>query len=125
MRKRLTVICPESEIDNGNNLAGCLGTEIGDMNSFFILWQDADGDKYAITSGLVSDEVLECAGKPLVRPAWDVDKVIDMNKASAAQALIKWDLSDVKGSLTSSVSDDYFGFIKSAGVFKIPVADSE
>jgi len=125
MKKRLTVICPESEIDNGNNLAGCLGTEIGDMQSFIIAWQDADNNKYAITSGLVSEEVIDAAGKPLDRPKWDVDHAIDMDKASAAQALIKWDLSDVKGSLTSSVSDDYFGFIKSAGVFKIPVADSE
>lgn len=118
---RLTVICPESHIDNGSHLAGCLGRSADDMNSFFLVWQDNEGNRYGITSGFVSDGVLDAANKPLVTPLWDVNGIVDLDMATSAQSLIKWDLSDVANSITAHVGDDYLEFIASAGIFKIPV----
>lgn len=119
---RLTVICPEALMDKANNLAAVLGKDLADLNTFsYMGYEDALGNKYSLSSGMIKQIVLDDAGGPLVRPDCDTGNVIDMVKAAEAQALIKWDLTDVTGSLSCSLSDDYFGFIASAGLTKIQV----
>ena len=86
---RITAAAPEALIYESNQLAMCLAYSVADNLTYTGLnWQDADGNLYAAASWEASDAWVESASQPLVRPAWDVDEVIDMPAAEAAQAAL-------------------------------------
>ena len=86
---RITCSCPEALISDANNLAMALGFSEADGETYRGLnWQDADGNLYAAASFEASEEWITFAQAPLVRPAWDVNEVIDMVTAERAQAAL-------------------------------------
>lgn len=118
----LTVICPELHADKANHLAAVLSRDPNGLNSFTsVNYEDELGNRYLVINTRMKQVALDDAGGVLVRPDCDTENQIDMIKAAEAQTLIKWDLSDVTGSLTCSLDPDYFGFIESAGLIKIQV----
>jgi hypothetical protein len=86
---RITAAAPEALVYECNNLAMCLAFSVADNLTYTGLnWQDSTGNLYAAASWEASDAWVESASQPLVRPAWDVDEVIDMVAAKAAQAAL-------------------------------------
>jgi len=82
----LTIACPEAHIAQGNQFSRCVGLGPDDDKTFGLpLWQDAQGHRYAVASGLVSDTFAEIATGELVAPSWDCD----MDAARVAQAMIR------------------------------------
>ena len=93
---RITAAAPEALIYESNNLAMCLAFSVADGLTYTGLnWTDADGNLYAAASWEASDAWVESVSQPLVRPAWDVDEVIDMPAAEAAQAALVFSLEPV------------------------------
>lgn len=86
---RITCSCPEALLYEGNQLAMALGFSEADGQTYNGLnWQDADGNLYAAASFEARDEWITFAQAPLVRPAWDVNEIIDMVAAERAQAAL-------------------------------------
>jgi hypothetical protein len=86
---RITAAAPEALVFDSNQFAMCLGYSLADGLTFSNLnWQDANGGLYGCASWEASEEWLGKAQEPLVRPAWDVDEVIDMAAAERAQAAL-------------------------------------
>jgi len=86
---RITAAAPQALVSDANNFAMCLGYSLADGLTFSNLnWQDANGGLYGCASWEASEEWLGKAQEPLVRPAWDVDEVIDMVAAERAQAAL-------------------------------------
>ena len=82
----LTIACPEAFIAQGNQFSRCVGLGPDDDKTFGLpLWQDAQGSRYAVASGLVSDSFAEIATGELMEPEWGCD----MDAARAAQAMIR------------------------------------
>lgn len=86
---RLTIAVPQAHIDNANHLAMVLGySEADGLTYRNPSYEDAQGNLYAVASLPVSDGFIVAAESPVVRPEWDTEEVIDMTKASQAQALV-------------------------------------
>jgi hypothetical protein len=69
----------------------CLAFSPADGETYVGLnWTDSTGNLYAAASWEASDAWVEGASQPLVRPAWDVDEIIDMVAAERAQAALAW-----------------------------------
>jgi hypothetical protein len=86
---RITAAAPEALTYECNQLAMCLAYSIADGETYVGLnWQDSNGNLYSAASWEASDAWVEGASQPLVRPAWDVDEVIDMDAAATAQAAL-------------------------------------
>ena len=86
---RITAACPEALVSDANQYAMCLGQSEADGQTYRGLnWQDPDGNLYAAASFEARPEWITFAQAPLVRPAWDVDEVIDMVAAERAQAAL-------------------------------------
>ena len=84
---RITAAAPEALVADSNQLAMCLAFSAADGETYTGLnWQDADGNLYAAASWEARAEWVAGATQPLVRPAWDVDEIIDMVAAGRAQA---------------------------------------
>jgi hypothetical protein len=93
---RITAASPEALINDCNQLAMCLAFSPADGETYTGLnWQDADGTLYAAASWEARDEWITAATQPLVRPAWDVDEIIDMVAAGRAQAALVFALEPV------------------------------
>jgi len=96
---RITAAAPEALIYECNQLAMCLAYSVADNLTYTGLnWSDGDGNLYAAASWEASDAWVEAASQPLVRPAWDVDEVIDMPAAEAAQAVLVFSMEPVPAS---------------------------
>lgn len=77
--------CPESLLSEGNNLAGCLGESIVDLQTYNALnYQDADGVKYCVIQFAATNTVLEkVASGEAERPVYDTENQIDLALAQA------------------------------------------
>ena len=83
---RLTIACPEAMIADANQFARCTGYGPDDDKTFgAATWQDASGNLYSVTSGLVKEVYQGNAMATLKRPDWDCN----MAAANRAQAKIK------------------------------------
>jgi len=90
---RITAAAPEALTYECNQLAMCLAYSIADGLTYVGLnWQDINGNLYSAASWEASEAWVEGATQPLVRPAWDVDEVIDMDAAATAQAALVFSL---------------------------------
>lgn len=70
---RLTLICPETLIEDANALASALGVGPDDGQSFGNpVWIDENGARFAVMS-LVSATLSDTLAAPLVAPTWPVD----------------------------------------------------
>ena len=99
---RITAAAPEALVSDSNNLAMALAFSVADGETYTGLnWQDADGNLYAAASWEASDEWVAGATQPLVRPAWDVDEVIDMVAAGRAQAALVFSTDPVPATPTN------------------------
>jgi hypothetical protein len=86
---RITATAPEALEYECNQLAMCLAYSLADGLTYRGLnWQDSNGNLYSAASWEASEAWVEGASQPLVRPAWDVDEVIDMDAAAIAQAAL-------------------------------------
>ena len=86
---RLTIAVPASRINIANQLAMVLGYGPADGITYSnVGYQDAGGNLYACASLPVGDSFVSTATSPLVRPEWDTEEVIDMDKATQAQGLV-------------------------------------
>jgi len=86
---RITAACPESLINDANQLAMVLAYGPDDANTYRGLgYQDADGNLYACASWESGPEFVSKATSPLVRPEWDTESLIDMDAANRAQSAL-------------------------------------
>lgn len=99
---RITCSCPEALLYEGNQLAMALGFSEADGQTYNGLnWQDANGNLYAAASFDARDEWIVFAQAPLVRPAWDVNEIIDMVAAERAQAALAFSTEALSASPTT------------------------
>jgi hypothetical protein len=121
---RITAAAPEALIYSSNQLAMVLAYSVADGLTYTGLnWQDSTGNLYAAASWEASDAWVEGASQPLVRPAWDVDEVIDMDAAEAAQAALVFSVEPVAavpGALTAIGGPDAVAALGLMGL--VPVA---
>lgn len=77
--------CPEPLLSEGNNLAGCLGESIADLQTYNTLnYQDADGVEYCVIQFAATNTVLtKVASGEVERPGFDTDERIDLALAQA------------------------------------------
>ncbi|WP_407473537.1 hypothetical protein [Sulfitobacter sp. PM12] len=86
---RLTIAVPSAHVENANHYAMSLGYSEADGLTYGAAnWEDAAGNLYAVASVLTGAGFVENATSALPRPAWDTENVIDLAKASQAQALV-------------------------------------
>jgi hypothetical protein len=96
---RVTAAAPEALVSDSNQLAMCLAFGPADGETYVGLnWTDTDGNLYAAASWEARDEWVQAASQPLVRPAWDVDEIIDMVAAGRAQASLVFSMEPVPAS---------------------------
>lgn len=87
MTLRITIVCPESMIDDANQFALCVGNSTADVQTFQRAgWEDASGRKFALASLLSSDDFPELASSALRAPTHA--PATDLVAASRAQALL-------------------------------------
>ena len=102
---RVTAAAPEAIVSDANQLAMCLAFSEADGETYTGLnWTDTNGNLFAAASWEARDEWVQAATQPLVRPAWDVDEIIDMDAATRAQAALAFALEPVlavPGALTA------------------------
>ena len=102
---RITAAAPEALVSDSNQLAMALAFGPADGETYTGLnWQDSTGNLYAAASWEAREEWVQAATQPLVRPAWDVDEIIDMDAAGRAQAALVFALEPVlavPGTLTA------------------------
>lgn len=99
---RITAAAPEALISDSNQLAMCFGQSEADGQTYNGLnWVDANGNLYAAASFEARDEWIIFAQASLVRPAWDVNEIIDMVAAERAQAALVFSTDVVAASPAS------------------------
>ena len=123
---RITAAAPEALVYECNQLAMVLAFSVADGLTYTGLnWQDADGNLYAAASWEASDAWVENVSQPLVRPAWDVDEVIDMDAAEAAQAALVFSAEPVlavPGALTALSGPDAVAALGLMGLVPVDAA---
>lgn len=83
---RITIIVPEAHIADANQLGRVLGQSAADDQTYgAALYQDAQGGRYAMASGVVGPTFVQMAGAPLIEPPWGAD----MAAARRAQAIVQ------------------------------------
>jgi len=122
---RITAAAPEALVSDANQYAMCLGQSEADGQTYRGLnWTDPDGNLYAAASFEARDEWITFAQAPLVRPAWDVDEVIDMVAAERAQAALVYAVEPVlaaPGALTAIGGMDGVEALAAMGLTAVPV----
>lgn len=117
---RITAAAPEALINDANHLAMCLAFSPADGETYVGLnWQDSSGNLYAAASWEARPEWVTAATQPLVRPAWDVDEVIDMDAAERAQAALVFSVEPVlavPGTLTAIAGVDGVAALTAMGL---------
>lgn len=83
---RVTIACPEALVGDANQLALCLGYGPQDAQTYGApLWQDAEGNRYALSSAVLDEADLARLQTALVPPGWDCD----LTAAGRAQAALR------------------------------------
>ena len=122
---RITAAAPEALVSDANQYAMCLGQSEADGQTYRGLnWTDADGNLYAAASFEARDEWITFAQAPLVRPAWDVDEIIDMVAAERAQAALVYAVEPVlavPGALTAIGGMDGVEALAAMGLTAVPM----
>ena len=86
---RLTIAVPVAHVENANHYAMALGYSEADGLTYGAAnWEDTAGNLYSVASVLTGAGFIDNATSAMPRPAWDTESVIDLAKASQAQALV-------------------------------------
>lgn len=100
---RITFACPEAFIPDANQLARVVGYSEADEQTYGEpQYQDADGNLYAVASGLVVDHFADAVSAPLQEPEWGAD----MDRARRAQALAALGQTAASDHIAAVVGDD-------------------
>jgi len=89
-----------------------------------LIWQDVDGNLYAVASLPVSAAFISAAQSGLQRPAWDTDSHVNMAGANRAQAALVFSLTPVAAmpdKLTACVGDDALGVLAAMGLTQVEI----
>lgn len=109
----LTIATPEEHIADANQFARCIGNGPDDDKTFCLpFWQDADGNLYAVASGLVGIRFVEVATGPLQEPAWGCD----MDAARRAQARIRMNAPASPDAIVAAFSSDPLATVANMGL---------
>lgn len=116
--RNLSVVCPESLVEDANHLAGAIGMSLEDSKTFKALDWEKDGVKYSAIQTLLKPAGVDALGSEVVRPDYDTDSVIDLVKAANAQGLITFtpDLNKISCSFELGLKD----FAYSLGLNQLP-----
>ena len=86
--QKATIATPIAHIPDANQLALCLGESSADNRTFTTaLYQDADGNLYAVASTVAKPIFAQLAGQPLQAP--DHAPGMDLAAATRAQELLQ------------------------------------
>ena len=120
---RVTAAAAEAMIADSNQLAMALAFGPADGETYRgANWQDANGNLYAAASWEARPEWVTAATQPLVRPAWDVDEIIDMDAAERAQAALVFSVEPVLAvptALTAIAGEDGVAALAAMGLVTI------
>lgn len=84
---RVTIFVPEAMIADANQLALCLGQSAADVDTFgAAAWQDARGNRYAVSSTVAKAAFPAAAAFPLTAPEFAPGA--DLTAAGRAQAAL-------------------------------------
>jgi len=87
-QQRATIASPVAHIADANQLALALGESAADDKTFnTAVWQDAEGNLYAVSSTVAKPIFAQIAGQPLQAPDHAPD--MDVEAATRAQALLQ------------------------------------
>ena len=87
-QQRATIASPVAHIADANQLALALGESAADDKTFnTAVWQDAEGNLYAVSSTVAKPIFAQIAGQPLQAPDHAPD--MDLAAATRSQALLQ------------------------------------
>ena len=87
-KQRATIASPVAHIADANQLALALGESAADDKTFnTAVWQDAEGNLYAVSSTVAKPIFAQIAGQPLQAPEHAPD--MDLAAATRSQALLQ------------------------------------
>jgi hypothetical protein len=113
----LTIALPESLREQGNQFARCIGMGPDDDKTFDheAAYQDAEGNRYIVTSGWVVDHFADIATGEIVEPPWGCD----LEAAQVVQGMIS--LEDAAGPqvVAARFSDDLESTVADLGLQRI------
>jgi len=113
----VTIACPAAMIEDANQFARCIGLGPDDERTYGApCWQDAEGNLYAVSSGLVGPTFAQTAESPLVEPAWGCD----LAAAQRAQALIQIGPPASPLRLAAVFGDDGMAAVAALGLTAVP-----
>lgn len=113
---RITFAAPAAHIADANQLARVVGYGPNDDKTYGEpQYQDADGNLYAVASGLVVPHFVEVATSPLTEPAWGAD----MAAAQRAQSLAALGQPASPDHIAAVVGDDVQGALAFLGLTPI------
>lgn len=115
---RITFACPAAHIADANQLARVVGYGPDDDKTYGEpRYQDADGNLYAVASGLVEPSFITTATSLLVEPEWGAD----MAAAQRAQALAALGEPAAPVHIAAVVGDDVAEALAFLGLSIIPM----
>lgn len=101
---RITIACPILHLADAAQFSRATGYGPEDELTFALApeYQDAEGNRYRVASGLVAPIYTETATSPLIEPEWGAD----MAGAGRAQALIVIGGPASPGQITAVIHED-------------------
>lgn len=113
---RMTFACPVAHTYIGNQLARVVGYGPDDDQTYGEpQYQDADGNRYAVASGLVAPSFVDTATSPLTEPEWGAD----MEAAGRGQALAAMGQPASPEHIAAVVGDDVAAALAFLGLTRI------
>ena len=114
----LNIAVPTAHIDDGNQLARCIGYGPADDRTFSFgpNMQDEAGNTYTFASGWVVDYFDQIAAAELQEPAWGCD----LAAAQRAQAMVRIDEAATPDTIAAVMLDDITEALRVMGL--VPVA---
>jgi hypothetical protein len=99
---RITAACPLAMISDCNNYAMAIAYGPADGETYRLPcgWQDHEGNLYSAASWEASEQWIQSAQQPLVRPEWDLDQIVDMVAAARAQSAMVFSMEPIAASVT-------------------------
>lgn len=117
---RVTMACPEALVEDANQLALCLGYGPQDAQTFgAALWQDATGNRYALSSAVQDEAGLARLQGALSAPAWDCD----LAAAGRAQGALRMGFAAAPGLIAAQVGVSPAAALAALGVTPAEPAD--
>jgi hypothetical protein len=124
----LPTCCSVDVSEDANHLAMAIGEGPADGETWVTaLYQDAEGNRYIVRNLWVPEGWASRALGPLMRPEWDTDGIVDLDKAHAAQetVVVSDDTPATVGKIITCTSDDMDTALAVWGLELIPQEEGE